>query len=314
MALPKFNEIRIQALRILSDGETRKTKDFVAPLAKYFNLTEGEVDAMYVSGGGNVFYNRIAWALSYLYLSGLVDKPMRGVFQIGKKGVELLKTKTPDQINSYVETQVQARTVHKHKNSDLGADSAEPENMTPKESLYRSFGKIKESVYTEILNTIISKTPREFERLVVKLLQVMGYGGEIKDSGYVTKATKDGGIDGIIKEDILGFGRIYIQAKRYALDHAVSCEEVQKFVGALAVAQSNKGVFITTSYFSSTAVRYVKDLNSSTTIVLINGKELAEYIYGFGLGMQCEQTIEIKKLDSDFWDVMEDDQNCKKSF
>lgn len=54
-------------------------------------------------------------------------------------------------------------------------------------------------------------------------------------------------------------------------------------------------------------------MNGSTTVVLINGKELAEYIYDFGLGMQCEQTREIKKLDADFRDVMEDDPNCRKS-
>lgn len=318
MASPKFNEIRIQALRILSDGEERKTKDFVAPLAQYFHLTEEDVNALYPSGKGNIFYDRIAWALSYLYLAGLVAKPARGVFRISEKGRDMLKAKSPEEINAFVENQVQARSTHRPKSSGptvpaLAISGGDAESMAPQESLYRSFGNIKKFVYSEILHTIISKTPREFERLVVKLLQVMGYGGEIKDSGYVTQATSDGGIDGIIKEDILGFGRIYIQAKRYALDHAISREEVQKFVGALAVAQSNKGVFITTSYFSSGAVKYVNDLNGSTTIVLINGKELAEYIYDFGLGMQCEQIIEIKKLDADFWDVMEDDPNCKKT-
>ncbi|MFY7741542.1 MAG: restriction endonuclease [Flavobacterium sp.] len=135
----------------------------------------------------------------------------------------------------------------------------------------------------------------------------MGYGGEIKNSGLVTKASNDGGIDGIIKEDVLGLGRIHIQAKRYKLESTVGREEIQKFVGALAVAQSNKGVFITTSYYSKGAIDYVNSLNGSTTIVLIDGEKLAEYIYDFGLGMQVEQTIEIKKLDADFWDSMKDE-------
>lgn len=59
------------------------------------------------------------------------------------------------------------------------------------------------------------------ERLVVQLLQAMGYGGEVKVRGN-HPGIKDGGIDGIIKEDILGFGRIYIQAKRYGLNYAVA--------------------------------------------------------------------------------------------
>lgn len=130
----------------------------------------------------------------------------------------------------------------------------------------------------------------------------MGYGGKVKDSGLVTKYTNDGGIDGIIKEDILGFGRIHIQAKRYDEKNTIQRDEIQKFVGALAVAQSNKGVFITTSSFSKGAIEYVANLSNTTNIVLIDGQRLAEYIYDFNLGMQTEQVIEIKKIDTDFWD------------
>ncbi len=171
-----------------------------------------------------------------------------------------------------------------------------------------SFQNIRKSLYKEILEIILSKKPVEFERLVVQLLQKMGYGGEIKDSGEVTKISNDGGIDGIIKEDVLGLGRIHIQAKRYSIDTAVGREEIQRFVGALAVAQSNKGVFITTSYFSKGAIEYVKNLNGANNIVLIDGKKLAEYIYDFGLGVQTEQVLELKKLDTDFWDSMLDDK------
>jgi len=84
----------------------------------------------------------------------------------------------------------------------------------------------------------------------------MGYGGQLKEAGEVTKATNDGGIDGVIKKDILGLGRIHIQAKRYDRKDTVGREEIQKFVGALAVAQSNKGVFITTSSYSKGALDY----------------------------------------------------------
>lgn len=179
-------------------------------------------------------------------------------------------------------------------------------DSTPEEALYESYQGIKKSVYREILDIILSKTPREFEKLVVILLQKMGYGGEVQDSGLVTQYSNDKGIDGVIKEDILGFGRIYIQAKRYIIDNNVPREDIQKFVGALAVAQSEKGVFITTSDFTKGAYEYVQSLNSSTKTVLINGVKLAEYIYEYNLGMQIEKVIEIKKLDSDFWDIMQD--------
>lgn len=130
----------------------------------------------------------------------------------------------------------------------------------------------------------------------------------LRTLGIVTRYSNDEGIDGIIKEDVLGLGRIHIQAKRYKQGSNISREEIQKFVGALAVAQSNKGVFITTSKFTKGAKEYVNNLNATTTIVLINGEQLAEYIYDYGLGMQTEKFIEIKKLDSDFWDSMQDEE------
>jgi restriction system protein len=135
----------------------------------------------------------------------------------------------------------------------------------------------------------------------------MGYGGEVRQSGVVTTYTNDGGIDGLIKEDVLGFGRIHIQAKRYAQANSVGRQEIQSFVGALAVAQANKGVFITTSSFSKGATQYAEGLNGSTTLILIDGEKLAEYLYEYGVGVQVEHTVQIKKLDSEFWDFMENE-------
>ena len=136
---------------------------------------------------------------------------------------------------------------------------------------------------------------------------MMGYGGVVKNAGQVTQQANDGGIDGIIKEDVLGLGRIHIQAKRYKRDNTIGREDIQKFVGALAVAQSNKGVFITTSRYSRAAIEYANNLNGSTNVVLIDGSKLAEYIYDYGLGMQTEQTVIIKRMDSDFWGAMQEE-------
>lgn len=181
------------------------------------------------------------------------------------------------------------------------------DDQTPQEMLDGANQSIRQSAYDQILDTILSKTPTEFENLVVKLLERMGYGGQVKNAGTVTQASNDGGIDGIIKEDVLGLGKIHIQAKRYARNNTVGREEVQKFVGALAVAQSNKGVVITTSCYSKGAVEYAQSLNGSTNLVLINGEQLAKYIYDYSLGMQTKQQIEIKEMDSDFWDGMQNE-------
>ena len=305
MAIPRYDDIFIEVLRLLKNEEAWKPKEFKAPLAAVFFLTEEELALEYESGKGLVFSDRIAWALSYLNMAGLVKKPKRGLYQINDQGIRLFAT--PDILKQYVFDKYKERTAKQQ--DDKSTHQLEPtqENMTPEEALYSSYQGIKESLYQEILETILSKTPKEFEKLVVQLLQKMGYGGEVKDAGLVTQYTNDKGIDGVIKEDVLGFGRVCIQAKRYALGSNISRDDLQKFAGALMQAQSSKGVFITTSDFTKGAYEYVQNLNASIRIILINGKELAEYIYEYNLGVQTEQTIELKKLDGDFWDEMMDD-------
>lgn len=308
MAIPKYDEIQIPALEILSDGIPRKKIEIEEPLSFHFNLTAEERDQMYDSGNGPVFMDRVQWALSYLNMAGLVSKPKRGIYQINEEGRKMLKK--PAELKQYIANKLLQREPSRKKNSSTKPTEVEQieTDLTPEESLYASYQGIRKSVFREIIDTILSKNPREFEKLVVQLLQKMGYGAEIKNAGQVTQYSNDKGIDGIIREDILGFGRINIQAKRYAIANKVPREDIQKFVGALAVAQSDKGVFITTSDFTKGAYEYCESLNFSTKIVLINGEKLAEYIYNFNLGMQTERIIEIKKLDSDYWDNMIDDK------
>ncbi len=303
MTIPKHDEIRIPALSLLSELGQLQLKEFEAPLAEHFGLTEEELYEEYASGNGKVFYDRISWALSYMNMAGLLNKPKRGTYEISPLGLD--KLSAPQTINDFIAAEIAKK--QKNKPAKDEQISLNNESLTPQEELYSSAEKIRESKYQEIIDTILSKTPREFEKLVVLLLQRMGYGGEIKQSGVVTSYTNDGGIDGIIKEDVLGLGRIHIQAKRYVQSNSVGREEIQKFVGALAVAQSNKGVFITTSSFSQGAITYAGSLNGSTTLILIDGQQLAAYLYEYGVGLQIEQTIQIKKLDSEFWDSMENE-------
>ncbi len=308
--IPQFEEIRLQALRELSSGAVMRTKELRDPLAKYFQLTEDEINAWYPSGNGNIFLDRISWALSYLFIAGLVEKPKRGDYKISLKGLEMLSNSTDEQITIYVKNAVLANSskkIVKSKGCDPMANKSVSEEHTPQENLDNSYNNIKKSISSEILATILSKKPYEFERLVVKLLQMMGYGGEVKNSGIVTKLTNDGGIDGIIKEDILGFNHISIQTKRYAEHNNVGRKEIQSFVGAVAGTSSKKGVFITTSDYTKEAIDYVESLNGSPTIILINGQQLTEYMYDCGLGLQTEKVLKVMKMDMDYWDSMDDD-------
>jgi restriction endonuclease Mrr len=91
-------------------------------------------------------------------------------------------------------------------------------------------------------------------------------------NGYTLGAPGDAGLDGLIRLDALGLDVVYVQAKRYT-DRHVGRPDIQAFVGALHGAQASRGVFITTSRFSSEARDYADRVNAR--LVLIDGPELA---------------------------------------
>ena len=66
-----------------------------------------------------------------------------------------------------------------------------------------------------MLENIYNQNPYFFEGLVVDLLLKMGYGDFRPNAGMTTSPSNDGGIDGIINQDVLGLDSIGIQAKRY---------------------------------------------------------------------------------------------------
>ena len=132
------------------------------------------------------------------------------------------------------------------------------EDTTPEDVIEESFKNINNVLAEDLLDLIMQQPPDFFERLVVDLLLAMGYGDSRSELGTVTKKTGDGGIDGIIREDKLTFDNIYIQTKRWDPSKSVCTPEVQGFVGALTGAGTNRGLFITTTHFSSGARNYAK--------------------------------------------------------
>ena len=159
--------------------------------------------------------------------------------------------------------------------------------------------KLEEAIITELLDKVRKVDPKDFERLVIDLLVKMGYGGSIEDAASVTSYTGDEGIDGVIKEDVLGLDTIYLQAKRYTTG-SVGRPELQAFVGALSPKHAKKGVFIITSTFSSQAQQYAKE--AEARIILIDGHQLCKYMLQFGLGVTTKEIIEIKSIDSDYFE------------
>ncbi len=317
MSIPKFNEIMPYVFEVLLEHSMLRNRDVEEPVAQRMGVEQQARQQVFEASNRLVFLNRVFWAISYLKTAKIVESPKRAHYQVTEFGKQFIGR--IDDLNAYLdETRQSNRKAYLKKRKekqliqgntldDVGIDDASTnDESTPQEALSSAYTNIRLEIYDTIIDTILSKSPYEFETLVLKLMHKMGYGGKVEDAMQATPKSNDGGIDGIIKEDVLGLGKIYLQAKRYARDNKVGREEVQKFVGALSIAQSNKGVFITTSDYSNGAHDFVNSLAGNSNVVLINGSQLAEYIYDFGLGMQTEQVLKIKKLDADFWDEMQD--------
>lgn len=131
-------------------------------------------------------------------------------------------------------------------------------------------------------------------------LKIRRHYSDEENAGVVTQSTNDGGIDGVISEDKLGFNKIYIQAKCWEKSSTVSRPEIQKFVGALAGMGANKGLFITTSQFSKEATKYAKEQHIAK-VVLVDGMRLAKLMIEHGVGVSPVYRYVVKRLDSDYF-------------
>ena len=301
--MPTWEAFMTPTLRVLSDGVVRTRRDLRPLVGRECGLTEGQMKETLASGQPT-YENRIGWGLSFLTNVGALTRPSRGNYTITDAGryllekyphgllereVNLLGEDPSSPIRPYVATVT--------RKSNASEVPAETSALTPIEQVQNGVERIHGKVASELLQRLQDKEPAFFEEAVVKLLLAMGYGGA-NGSGSATQLTNDGGIDGVIDQDILGLSRVYIQAKRYADGNSVGRPEVQGFVGALH-GRADSGVFITTSHFSQGARDYVA--SSPTRIVLIDGKRLTDLMIQFGVGVQASETYAIVEIDEDFF-------------
>jgi restriction system protein len=258
---------------------------------------------MLPSGRAPLFYNRLAWAKTYLKRAGLIEQPRRGIFLISPSGRQLL-AEGPQKIDlrllqempGYANTSDPPELTSASDSTAL-TDSALVD-VTPEEDLERAHAVLRRELAADLINNVKKCTPAFFESLVIQLLLKMGYGGSRQEAGRAVGRSGDGGIDGIINEDRLGLDAIYLQAKRW--DGTVGRPEIQKFVGALAGQRASKGVFITTSVFTQEAKEYAE--RSQYRVVLIDGVRLSDLMIEHDLGVSVAATYQLKRIDSDFFD------------
>lgn len=299
--IPKFEFFILPYLKFLSDGQPHTLKELTEYIANNLNLTEEDREERTKKGSFTKLYDRTQWSGTYLRKALLTETIGRGKYVITKRGLDLLSQNPTyidrELLSQYSEFVEFAQKKNIKKQNDGSTLIAECET-TPFELMETSYRELRDELVNDLLAEIKSQSPQFFERLVLKLLVTMGYGGSFEDAASVTRFSHDEGIDGIIKEDRLGLDNIFIQAKRYD-SGSVGRKEIQSFVGALSGKGASKGIFITTSKFTKEASTYKPA--SHIKIVLIDGEQLANYMIDYNIGVSVRQTFDIKGIDRDFF-------------
>lgn len=303
MAIPDFQSFMLPMLEMAADGREHSLAEARHVLAAHFGLSEEERNELLPSGRQRRFDNRAAWSKVYLQRAGLLEGPRRAHFKITDRGRSVLAENLERISIAFLDRFEEFREFRSGAVEDAEAmpspasTSPSEASETPEELLEQAYQSIRAEVASDLLSWVKTASPRFFENLVVELLLKMGYGRNRAEAGRAIGGAGDEGVDGIISEDRLGLDNIYIQAKRW--QGTVGRPEIQQFVGALHGKRARKGVFMTTGNFSTEARDYVARIESR--IVLIDGRQLAEYMLDLGVGVSTKAIYEVRRIDSDYF-------------
>jgi restriction system protein len=308
--IPDYQTLMLPVLRSATKGEVR-ISDIIPQLADEFDLTPEEREILLPSGRITLFANRVHWAKTYLKQAGLIAQTRRSYFILTDRGLAALRngvTRIDNRYLSQFPEFLEFKTRSKSEKPVLSLlEDQSPGHLaeTPDELLGNAHKEIEAQLASALLDRILAAPPEFFERLVVNLLLAMGYGGSAKEAGQALGRSNDGGVDGVIDQDVLGLDRVYVQAKRYAPGNNVGASAIRDFFGSLDRFKAAKGLFVTTAGFTKDAEETAVFL--SKRIVLIDGSRLARLMIRYNVGCRVEETLELKKIDEDFFQTDQED-------
>ena len=152
-----------------------------------------------------------------------------------------------------------------------------------------------DSITKNLLERIMNLSSDMFERLVGEYLKAKGF-----SDVEVTGKSYDGGIDGHCGIPFINV-KVAFQAKRYATGNSVGIDPVQRLQGSMSNTY-DRGVFITTSSFTSAAKGWVEEAQAQIT--LIDGDELVKQMMDLGLGVRTLPVVR-HEVDEDFFADLE---------
>ncbi|MGY1985441.1 restriction endonuclease [Blastococcus sp. SYSU DS0669] len=306
MAVPPFHRYLDPVLRATADGNEHRVADLAAEAARVLELTNEDLREVTPSARRSRNLDRTYWAVTYLFQAGLLLRPGRGAVRISPRGADVLRSNggpvdldTLRQFEEFLDFKGRRREADGSSPDGSPVDDALVES-SPVDAVQALVDSANGSVAADLLGRIVAQPPDFLERVVLKLLAALGYGG-LQATAEHLGGPGDEGLDGVIRQDALGLDVVYVQAKRYAVDRKVGRPDIQAFVGALTGAQANRGVFITTSSFTPDARTYADRVG--LRLVLIDGRELSRLMVDRNVGVSIEETYHLKRIDEDFFDA-----------
>lgn len=303
MSVPTYDKFYPAIIICLKDGKEHKKDEVREFCASYFKLSEEDKHQTLEVSGQTRFDNRMSWGISYIKKAGLVEVPKRGIYKLTADGLKAYKNGPEKVTNEYLSQfpgYQDFKTIKKKEKEEIVPTEKSTPETTPEDMIRNGIALINANLSDELLDEVLKMDPYKFESLVVQLLVKMGY-GELELSN-TTRKSRDEGIDGIVTADRFGLDTIYVQAKKWGPGNVVGLREIQQFHSALVKNGGDKGVFITTSSFSSSAKTYTEELQGrAQKIVLVDGGMLMNLMIEYNLGVSVAKVYEIKRLDTDFF-------------
>lgn len=198
--IPDFQTAMLPLLQQMNDEKIYDSTSLRNVAVSYFKITDEEKSEKTPNGKQLLYYNRIAWSISYLRTGGLIESPERGKYKISNLGKKVLKN-PPEKITIRFlkEINPDKNLFEREKASKNEEKEIEiSEDKTPDELIEEGHKRINQELSTILLQNIENASPYKFEEIVVDLLIKMGYGDSDFNNGEVTSKSGDEGIDGII--------------------------------------------------------------------------------------------------------------------
>lgn len=148
------------------------------------------------------------------------------------------------------------------------------ENPKVRDVIIKETESLQQIIFDIYLNNqkLYELSPRNFEKIIAELLSEKGFEVEL------TKQTRDNGYDILALKHIKDFSPVkyLVECKKYSPERKIGVEIIRSFKDVILTEKANKGIIVTTSYFSRDAIK--KQTESPLLLDYKNKDELMEWV------------------------------------